>query len=248
MRLFSGAMQSNTSVANAYVADITRARGPRQALRPARRDVRPGLHPRPGDGRAARRASTCTCRSSSPARWRCCNCSTAGSCCPSRCRPSGAGRSTGARAQPDRVAARARRSSKGVGTLVAVVACTALAQFMLYTTWVLYTTFKFGWGPQQNGWSLFAVGVHVGAGPGLPARPAAEALLAAAAGVVGLVSSTLRLPRLGRGDRGLDDLRRDPLQRPRLHRRGVDPEHHLERRRRDDAGPHDGRGELAATA
>jgi DHA1 family tetracycline resistance protein-like MFS transporter len=47
----------------------------------------------------------------------------------------------------------------GVGILVAVVACTALAQFVLYTTWVLYTTFKFGWGPLQNGWSLFTVGV-----------------------------------------------------------------------------------------
>jgi DHA1 family tetracycline resistance protein-like MFS transporter len=47
----------------------------------------------------------------------------------------------------------------GIGTLVAVVACTALAQFILYTSWVLYTTFKFGWGPLQNGWSLFAVGV-----------------------------------------------------------------------------------------
>ena len=47
----------------------------------------------------------------------------------------------------------------GVGVLVAVVACTALAQFILYTSWVLYTTFKFGWGPLQNGWSLFAVGV-----------------------------------------------------------------------------------------
>jgi len=48
---------------------------------------------------------------------------------------------------------------RGVGVLVAVVACTALAQFILYTSWVLYTTFKFGWGPLQNGWSLFAVGV-----------------------------------------------------------------------------------------
>jgi len=47
----------------------------------------------------------------------------------------------------------------GVGVLVAVVACTGLAQFILYTSWVLYTTFKFGWGPLQNGWSLFAVGV-----------------------------------------------------------------------------------------
>ena len=47
----------------------------------------------------------------------------------------------------------------GAGLLVAVIACTGLAQFVLYTTWVLYTTFKFGWGPLENGWSLAAVGV-----------------------------------------------------------------------------------------
>ena len=48
---------------------------------------------------------------------------------------------------------------KGVGLLVVVIACSGLAQFVLYTSWVLYTTFKFGWGPLQNGGSLFAVGI-----------------------------------------------------------------------------------------
>jgi MFS transporter, DHA1 family, tetracycline resistance protein len=48
---------------------------------------------------------------------------------------------------------------KDVGLLLAVLACVGLAQFTLYTTWVLYTTFKFGWGPTENGWSLFAVGI-----------------------------------------------------------------------------------------
>jgi MFS transporter, DHA1 family, tetracycline resistance protein len=47
---------------------------------------------------------------------------------------------------------------QGVGPLVAAIALAALAQFTLHSTWVLYTTFKFGWGPAQNGWSLFAVG------------------------------------------------------------------------------------------
>ncbi len=47
---------------------------------------------------------------------------------------------------------------EGVGPLVVVIALAALAQFTLHTSWVLYTTFKFGWGPAQNGWSLFAVG------------------------------------------------------------------------------------------
>jgi DHA1 family tetracycline resistance protein-like MFS transporter len=48
---------------------------------------------------------------------------------------------------------------KGIGSLVVVVGLSGLAQFMTHTSWVLYTTFKFGWGPTQNGWSLFAIGV-----------------------------------------------------------------------------------------
>jgi MFS transporter, DHA1 family, tetracycline resistance protein len=48
---------------------------------------------------------------------------------------------------------------KGTGALVGVVAFSGLAQFMLYTTWVLYTSFKFGWGPLENGWSLAMVGI-----------------------------------------------------------------------------------------
>ena len=48
---------------------------------------------------------------------------------------------------------------KGVGSLVFVIALSGLVQFMTHTSWVLYTTFKFGWGPTQNGWSLFAIGV-----------------------------------------------------------------------------------------
>ena len=47
----------------------------------------------------------------------------------------------------------------GIGPLVAVLALSGLAQFTLHATWVLYTAFKFGWGPLENGWSLFAVGV-----------------------------------------------------------------------------------------
>ena len=48
---------------------------------------------------------------------------------------------------------------EGVGPLVAVIALASLAQFAMHTSWVLYTTFKFGWGPAQNGWSLFTVGL-----------------------------------------------------------------------------------------
>ncbi len=48
---------------------------------------------------------------------------------------------------------------KGVGGLVFVIGLSSLAQLVLHTSWVLYTTFKFGWGPKENGMSLFAVGV-----------------------------------------------------------------------------------------
>ena len=48
---------------------------------------------------------------------------------------------------------------KGVGPLVGVVAFSGLSQFVLYTVWVLYNNFKFGWGPEENGWSLAVVGM-----------------------------------------------------------------------------------------
>ena len=57
------------------------------------------------------------------------------------------------------VSLRALTRLSGVGRLVVVVALSGLAQFVLYTSWVLYTTFKFGWGPRENGWSLAAVGI-----------------------------------------------------------------------------------------
>lgn len=48
---------------------------------------------------------------------------------------------------------------KGVGPLIVVIGLAQLAQFTLHSSWVLHNAFKFGWGPAQNGWSLFVVGV-----------------------------------------------------------------------------------------
>ena len=48
---------------------------------------------------------------------------------------------------------------KGVGSLMGAIAFTGLAQFAMYTIWVLYTTLKFGWDTEHNGWSLAAVGI-----------------------------------------------------------------------------------------
>jgi DHA1 family tetracycline resistance protein-like MFS transporter len=43
--------------------------------------------------------------------------------------------------------------------LVAVYALSTFAQMMLQSTWVLYTTFRFGWTPRDNGIALFCVGL-----------------------------------------------------------------------------------------
>ena len=81
--------------------------------------------------------------------------------------------------------------TKGVGLLVAVVACSGLAQFVLYTCWVLYTTFKFGWGPLENGWSLAAVGVVSAITQGLLLGRLLRRFTPRRLAVLGLASSTL---------------------------------------------------------
>ena len=95
------------------------------------------------------------------------------------------------------VALRSLAALKGVGSLSFALAFSFLAQFVLYTCWVLYSTFKFGWGPTENGWSLAAVGVvsvivQGGLLPSLLKRFSTRRLA-----VMGLVSSTLAYAMYG---------------------------------------------------
>lgn len=85
---------------------------------------------------------------------------------------------------------RALSRLKSIGPLIAVIACSGLAQFMLFTTWVLYTTFKFGWGPQQNGQSLAAVGIMSVLVQGVLLGPLLKRFSPQRLAVIGLVSST----------------------------------------------------------
>lgn len=78
---------------------------------------------------------------------------------------------------------------KGVGSLVAVVALGSLAQFIIQTVWVLYTTFRFHWTPQQNGWSLFAVGAMSFLVQGVLLKRLIAGLGSRRLAIVGLVSS-----------------------------------------------------------
>ena len=91
---------------------------------------------------------------------------------------------------------------KGAGLLVAVIACSGLAQFVLYTTWVLYTTFKFGWGPLENGWSLAAVGVVSAVVQGLLLGRLLRRFSSRRLAVLGLVSSTLAYVLWGAASEG----------------------------------------------
>ena len=77
-----------------------------------------------------------------------------------------------------------------VGPLVAVVAFSVLAQYILFTSWVLYTTFKFGWGPLENGWSLAAVGVVSVIVQGFLLGPLLQRFTAQRLVVWGLISAT----------------------------------------------------------
>jgi DHA1 family tetracycline resistance protein-like MFS transporter len=79
----------------------------------------------------------------------------------------------------------------GVGALVIVIGLSGLAQFVLHTSWVLYTTFKFGWGPLQNGWSLFAVGVMSVLVQGVLLGRLLKRFSAQRLAVLGLISSSL---------------------------------------------------------
>jgi MFS transporter, DHA1 family, tetracycline resistance protein len=46
-----------------------------------------------------------------------------------------------------------------VRPLLLAIACSSLAQFVMFSIWVLYTGLRFDWGPLQNGWSLAASGL-----------------------------------------------------------------------------------------
>jgi DHA1 family tetracycline resistance protein-like MFS transporter len=90
----------------------------------------------------------------------------------------------------------------GVGVLVAVVACTALSQFVLYTSWVLYASFKFGWGPLENGWSMFAIGIMAALVQGVLLGQLLKRFSPQRLAVAGLVSSALAYVAWGAATEG----------------------------------------------
>lgn len=169
VRLFSGAMQSNISIANAYVADITppEERARRFGLLGAMFGVGFILGPVIGgllgdvDVRLPFVVAGCMALLNGAYGW---------FVLPESLPPDRRRAFDWRRANPVS-ALRGLAALKEVGALVWVIALSSLAQFMLHMTWVLYTKFKFGWGPSQVGWSLLAVGVVSAISQGVLLKP-----------------------------------------------------------------------------
>ena len=85
----------------------------------------------------------------------------------------------------------------GVGPLVAVIALSTLAQFMLHATWVLYTTFKFGWGPHETGLSLMVVGLANVVMQGVLLKHILKRISPQRLAVIGLFTATLAYTAYG---------------------------------------------------
>ncbi|MBE7486460.1 MAG: MFS transporter [Polyangiaceae bacterium] len=164
-RLVGGAMQANVSVANAYVADITPAeeRARRFGMLGAMFGIGFVLGPVLGGLLGALRLDLPFFVAGSLALA---NLVYGYFVVPESLPPSERRAFSWSRATP-LASLRSLARLRGVGGLVAVIACTGLAQFTTYTTWVLYSSFKFGWGPRENGWALAAFGVSSGVAQGL---------------------------------------------------------------------------------
>jgi DHA1 family tetracycline resistance protein-like MFS transporter len=189
VRLFSGAMQSNAAVANAYVADITAPadRAQRFGLVGAMFGLGFTLGPAMGGylgsidvhlpffvagGMAVLNwvygyfvlPESLPPERRTPMRW-------------SSVNPFSAMAGLGA--------------LQGMGSLVVVIGMAGLAQFTLHNSFVLYTTFKFGWGPRDNGLALFTVGMMSVLVQGFLLKRMLTIFSARTLAVGGLMASTL---------------------------------------------------------
>ncbi len=200
VRLFSGAMQANAAVANAYVADITppAERARRFGLLGAMFGLGFILGPMMGGLLGAIDIhlpffvagalaianwlygffvlpESLPAERRRPFEWR-------------RANPFSALRQLGA--------------LKGVGPLVAVIGLAQLAQFTLHSSWVLHNAFKFGWGPAENGWSLFVVGVMSFLVQGVLLRHLLKRFSPQRLATIGLIASSLTYLGFGLSTQG----------------------------------------------
>ncbi len=157
VRVFSGAMQANAAIANAYVADITEPqdRAQRFGLVGAMFGMGFMFGPALGGylGSIDLHLPFFVAGGMAVLNWIYGFFVLPESLPPSRRKPF-----EWRRAHPFSALAGLGRL-QGIGPLIVVIALASLAQFTLHNSFVLYTTFKFGWGPKDNGLALFTVGL-----------------------------------------------------------------------------------------
>ncbi len=200
VRVFAGAMQSNVSIANAYVADITlpEDRARRFGLLGAMFGIGFILGPVIGGilGDIDVRLPFIVAGCLAVVNWLYGFFVLPESLPPERRRPF-----EWRRANPV-ASLKGLALLQGVGPLVVVMALASLGQFMLHMSWVLYTKFKFGWGPGEVGWSLFAVGVVSAVSQGLLLKPLLKRFSPQRLAVVGLSVGSLSYLGFGLASEG----------------------------------------------
>jgi len=90
----------------------------------------------------------------------------------------------------------------GIGRLVFVYILTSFPQFILQSTWVLYTTFRFRWGPRDVGLSLFIVGIASAVGQTMLLGFLLKKLGDVKTALVGLASSSVAYLLYGLATKG----------------------------------------------
>jgi DHA1 family tetracycline resistance protein-like MFS transporter len=91
---------------------------------------------------------------------------------------------------------------RAIGGLVVIIALVNLAQFILHSIWVLYTSFRFAWGPREAGLSLFIVGVAAALVQGALLGPLLQRFGEQRLVAYGLVSATLAYLAYGLATQG----------------------------------------------
>ncbi len=91
---------------------------------------------------------------------------------------------------------------RDIGGLIIVFALATFAQFLLQTTWVLYAHFKFGWGPKENGISLFFVGLTAAVVQAVLLQKLMKRFGEVKLSLIGLTSSTLAFIAYGLATEG----------------------------------------------
>jgi len=83
------------------------------------------------------------------------------------------------------------RSIKGIEPLLWAMGLSMLAQFTLHSAWLMFTQFRFGWSPRDNGLSLFVVGITAAVAQTVLMKRLQQTVSVPTVAVLSMLSSTV---------------------------------------------------------